>query len=157
MAEKRPKMKRPAAVGDLLDHIFQDKPAGKRLHEGRIWLVWDKAVGDKIAVRAQPAGFRDGILTVCVDNAPWMQQLTYLKREIIAKVNEMIGEDLVRDLYLKAGTNPLVNNLSTSPPPRSRSLSPAETTWIHETAAAISDPELQQAIARLMGKHLEKN
>ena len=38
-------MRRPVAVADLLSSAFQGKPAEKRLKEGKIWLVWDAAVG----------------------------------------------------------------------------------------------------------------
>ena len=47
--------------------------------------------------------FRDGVLTVAVASAPWMQQLTFLKKGMIEKLNERLGRELVRDIYLKAG------------------------------------------------------
>lgn len=150
-------MKKPAAVAELLTEIFQDKPAGMRLREGKIWLVWEKSVGEQIAARARPAGFREGILTVIVDNAPWMQQLTYLKKQIVAKLNENIGEELITDIYLKAGTSsmPLA-----APPPTAtpcRPLSTEEQQLIQDHTAPISDPELKLLISILMGKHLERN
>jgi hypothetical protein len=45
MADTRKKMRRPMAVADLLSSAFLGKPAEARLKEGRIWLVWDRAVG----------------------------------------------------------------------------------------------------------------
>ncbi len=96
-------MKRPAPVADLMAAIFRGKPAEKRLEEGRIWLVWDAAVGRQIAAKARPVSFRDGTLTVAVVSAPWMQQLTSLKKGILEKLNERLGLEVVRDIYLKAG------------------------------------------------------
>ena len=97
-------MKRPAPVCDLMAALFRGKPAEKRLEEGKIWLVWEDAVGRQIAAKAQPASFRNGILSVAVVSAPWMQQLTFLKKGMMEKLNELIGHELVRDIYLKAGS-----------------------------------------------------
>ena len=114
MAETRQKMKRPTPVSVLLAASFRGKPAEKRLEEGKIWLVWNAAVGKQIAAKARPVSFRDGILTVGVSSAPWMQQLTFLKTGMIEKINECLGRDLVRDLYLKAGQP---QNLTHKPEP----------------------------------------
>ena len=98
MAEKRQRMRRPAAVADLLSAFLRGTPAEARIKEGGIWLVWSDAVGSRIASHAQPCAFRDGILTLSVDSAPWMQQLTYLKQELILKVNGELGDGVGGDL-----------------------------------------------------------
>jgi len=157
LAEKRAKMKRPASIADLLDEIFHDKPTGKRLKEGKIWLVWERAVGDQIAARARPSGFRDGKLTVTVDNSPWMQQLTYLKKEIIEKINGNIGEEMVKDIYLKAGNTHSIYPQTPSPQKTYRLLSPEELQLIEERSSGICDPELKESMFRLMSAHLKRN
>lgn len=148
-------MKRPAAVTDLLSQIFHDKPAGKRLKEGKIWLVWDHAVGEQIAARARPSGFRDGTLTITVDSAPWIQQLTYLKAQLIATLNTSIGEDLVKEIYLKAGIKAASEPGRRTTKRAARRLTAEEEQMISENSATIPDPELRDIISRLMGKHLQ--
>lgn len=154
MAEKRERMKRPAPVSDLMSSLFRGKPAEKRLEEGKIWLVWDAVVGEQIAARARPVSFRDGVLTVAVASAPWMQQLSFLKTGMIEKLNERLGRELVRDIYLKAG-------MPQAPPPRpkpgrkkERPLDGAEKLRIAEQSSAIEDTELREAVARLLARHL---
>jgi len=68
MADKRPRMKRPAPLSDLLAAAFAGKPTAKRLEEVKIWEVWDEAVGIQVAGRARPAALRDGVLTVTVSS-----------------------------------------------------------------------------------------
>jgi predicted nucleic acid-binding Zn ribbon protein len=147
-------MKRPAPVSDLLGAFLRGTPAEKRLSEGRIWLVWDEAVGARIALHAQPAAFRDGTLTLSVDSAPWMQQLTYLKRELISKVNEALDEDLVQEIYMKAGQirKPAV---STAAPRKRRELSAEELALIKEQAESVTDPELRAVFERLIKRDRE--
>jgi predicted nucleic acid-binding Zn ribbon protein len=154
MADKRKKMPRPMAIADLLAAALQGKPAGKRLEEGKIWLVWTAAVGKQIAAKAHPVSFRDGILTVSVSSPPWMQQLTFLKKGILEKLNEQLGHDLVRDIYLKAGLPEPVAPPAKTPPKKSRALNPKEKQRISEETAPITDPDLRQDFAGLIAKHL---
>lgn len=150
-------MPRPQPMADLLDSVFSGTPTASRLREGKIWLVWDTAVGRQIAGKARPQSFRDGILTVAVANAPWMQQLTFLKRDLIQKVNDLLGENLVRDIYLKAG-----KPLTTPPRPETggreeRCLTGEELSHIEDLAASVSDPELRASIIKLLSRHLADN
>jgi predicted nucleic acid-binding Zn ribbon protein len=155
MADKRKKMPRPLAVANLLDGIFAGHPLEGRLREGRIWQVWDTVVGKGVAAKAQPVGFRDGTLTVVVSSAPWMQQLTFLKKGIIDKLNEKLGDDLVHDLYLKAGKpHPPSRTPSSSKKPE-RPLTEEESLRIAEQTASVSDPELREALAGILSRSLK--
>jgi predicted nucleic acid-binding Zn ribbon protein len=147
-------MKRPAPVTDLLTSLLRGTPAELRLREGRIWEVWEEAVGGKIAAHAQPASFREGTLTLHVDSSPWLQQLNYLKKDLIAKVNEALDEELVQEIQLKGG-----KVKSSAPNPQQtvkrRKLSENEQTWIKEQADSIPDPELRAVFENLIRKDRE--
>jgi len=148
-------MSSPAAVAELLAASFRGTPTEKRLREGSIWLVWDSAVGKQIAGRAKPLSFRDGTLTVAVESAPWMQQLTFLKKGIMEKLNARLGEELVRDIYLKAGRAKLSNPLTSPEKPTRRSLSAEELQKIAKQPDSVADPELRGALAELLARHME--
>jgi predicted nucleic acid-binding Zn ribbon protein len=143
------------AIADLLGAAFRGKPAEKRLEEGKIWLVWNEAVGKQIAAKARPVSLRDGILTVAVSSAPWMQQLTFLKQGMIEKINERLGRELVRDIYLKAGQLPSLPHQSEPRKKPERRLTADETRRIGEQTAAISDPELREAFASILARDRE--
>jgi hypothetical protein len=154
MAEKRARLPYPAALSELLAGVFHGTPAGKRLREGKIWLIWDKAVGKQIANRARPVNFRDGTLTVAVSSAPWMQQLSFMKKGIMEKLNAVLGEEIVRDIYLKAGNT---DRAVKKPPPEKlpkRELTPVEKQRIAEQTDSVTDPELRQALKGLLARHL---
>ncbi len=65
-----------------------------------IWRVWNDAVGAAIARRAEPMRLRGRTLVVAVSSAPWMQELTLLKRNIVTALNERLPRPLVDDLHL---------------------------------------------------------
>lgn len=152
MGEKR----RPASISSVLQGMFDQHPMEKRLREGRIWLVWDEAVGEKIAAKAHPAKFHDGLLTVNVSSAPWLQQLTFLKSDIKNKINTLLGEELVVDIFLKSGRMP--KREVPSPPPQV-SLQPAsaeELAKIAEQTAEIADEELRIIFQDLILKNMNR-
>ncbi|WP_250680619.1 DUF721 domain-containing protein [Geomonas sp. Red32] len=154
--DKRPRMRRPAAVSDLLSTMLKGTPAETRIREGRIWGIWERAVGSRIANHAQPSAFRDGTLTVTVDSAPWMQQLSFLKRELILKVNDALGYTLVKELYFRAGK--VVNWAAPAPPApvrQRRQLAAEEIEEIEEQAKAAGTAELQAIFANLIKKDKE--
>ena len=155
MADKREKMPRPAAVAELLAAVFRGTPTEMRLKEGSIWLVWDSAVGKQIACRARPVSFRDGTLTVMVESAPWMQQLTFLKKGIMEKLNARLGDELVRNIYLKAGKVEPVISRKSMVQRHERPLSPEERQKIAEQTDSVADPELRKALERFLSRHLE--
>ncbi len=156
MAEKRKKMHRPAPINALLSGVFQGEPLQERLKEGKIWLVWDAAVGEQIANRAQPASIRNGVLTVVVASSPWMQQLNFLKTGIREKLNSAIGEELVKEIYLKAGRPERQPAPQQRHPTIPRPLTPAELARIASQTADIENIELREELAGLMARHLAK-
>ena len=99
-------MKSPSELSTLLPTLFTGKPLEKRFRESIIWRVWDKAVGQPIASKARPAAFREGTLIVAVTSPPWMQQLGFLKRQLMDAVNGALGEEMITDIHLKAGILP---------------------------------------------------
>lgn len=150
---KRPRMAAPAAIGRLLADTFQGTPLARRLAETGIWDAWDAVVGAQIASNARPHSVRDGILTVLVASAPWMQQLNFLKGEICARLNSHLGAELVRDIYLKAGKPSRAAQSQPEPALPDRPLSDAERDEIATTVAALTDPELRDACQRLLATH----
>ena len=156
MAEKRKKMHRPASIAALLSGVFQGEPLQERLKEGKIWLIWDAAVGEQIANRAQPASIRNGVLTVTVASSAWMQQLNFLKTGIREKLNSAIGEELVKEIFLKAGRPERQPVLQQQHPTTTRPLTPAELARIATQTADIEDIELREELAGLMARHLAK-
>jgi hypothetical protein len=69
-----------------------------------IWSFWNDELGAGIARRAQPAGFRNGILFVTVATHSWMQELQFMKPRIRERLNARLGAELVRDIFFVSGS-----------------------------------------------------
>lgn len=157
MTDRQRKATPPSAVTDILASVFKGKPLGLRLKEARIWQVWDHAVGKQISTHARPAKFRDGILTVAVASAPWMQQLTFLKDTILEKLNNALGEPLVTGIYLKAGRLEPISPLLAADVHIKTKLSQDKENWIASEIASLENRELRDALGAVMRKALAEN
>lgn len=144
----------PTQVSTLLAEAFRGKPMERRMEESGIWRVWDETVGRQIAAKARPSRFHDGVLTVMVNSAPWMQQLNFMKRDIAHRLNDRLGKELVREIYLKAGRPAAAEQPAQGKRLEKRELSVEEKEAISAAVEAITDPELRSAFADLLAKHI---
>jgi predicted nucleic acid-binding Zn ribbon protein len=70
----------------------------------RLWRVWDRVVGADIARNARPAAFKGSILLVHVTSSTWLHHLQYLKSDLVARLNDDLGQAVVSDINFKVGT-----------------------------------------------------
>lgn len=69
----------------------------------QICSLWNHAVGEVIAKNAQPAALKEKVLIVHVNSSPWIQQLQFLKREIVEKINQASEQEILEDIKFKIG------------------------------------------------------
>ena len=81
-------------------NTFQRDPD---LERTGIFSLWDSVVGEAVAKNARPAGFKGKILLVHVGSSVWIQELQYYKKDMIRKLNEALGKELVCDIKFKIG------------------------------------------------------
>jgi len=68
---------------------------------------WPVIAGARIARHTRALSFRDGTLAVEVEGSAWMQELSFLKRDLLRNLNRHLGADVVRDVrFTPAGTAP---------------------------------------------------
>ena len=155
-APPRPRLRRAAGIGGVLQGLLQQKGMSERLREYQAWQVWNEVVGPLIAAHAQPCGIRDGILEIKVDQPVWMQQLQLLKPKLLARLNERLGSALFRDLFLRRG-----QVATATAPPRAAPLPPpppldaATEAQIEATVSGLADPDLRQRLAQLLRRQAQ--
>jgi predicted nucleic acid-binding Zn ribbon protein len=90
-------------IGSLLDDVLKKYRHETNAELVQVWQVWDNIVGNVIAQNAKPAAFKGRILLVHVTSSTWIHQLQFLKKEMIAKLNNKLGKTLIEDLKFKIG------------------------------------------------------
>jgi predicted nucleic acid-binding Zn ribbon protein len=96
-------MDKPAPLGTILQQAIEAAKIDVDLDAYRIWQQWKDVVGPAIAENTRPEAIKGKLLVVHVSSAPWMQQLQFLKPELIEKLNETIGKEVVGDIRFKIG------------------------------------------------------
>lgn len=136
-----------------LSRVLEGQGLGGRLHEYRIFALWEKIAGPAIARHAQPISLRGGKLSLVVDSATWMHQLTMLKPVIIEKVNSLVGKGSIKDIALKTGEVAPPRQLE-EPPPLYAPLDALDCAKIESVVHDIKDEEIRESLRRLIEKDL---
>ena len=95
--------KEPIHIGNVLDNFIAKHKTRTDTGMTRIWDLWESAIEGQIAENAHPAAFKGKLLLVHVSSSVWIQQLQFLKVEIMNKINEAAGNELVNDIRFKIG------------------------------------------------------
>jgi predicted nucleic acid-binding Zn ribbon protein len=69
----------------------------------RVQEVWPQAAGPAIAAAARPVSERNGVLTVTCEAAVWAAELELLSAELMPRLNELLGAEIVRELRCRTG------------------------------------------------------
>ena len=114
--------------------LLKLKLSAKMSAEELARAAWPAAVGKRIAARASVTGLVRDKLVVEVEDAVWQKQLFHLRYQILSKVAEIIGDEIVRDIEFRIAT-------PRRPPQPAASLGPPA----HENdeADGIRDPVLR--------------
>jgi predicted nucleic acid-binding Zn ribbon protein len=143
----------PQRIDGILSEVLARLGANRDLAECRLWEVWDDVVGPGVARNAQPLRFASQRLVVTVKSTGWMQELTMLREELTARLNERVGQRLVNEIFFVLGR---IEEKTRSPSvagqqPRARAMRPRQDVDARSTAADPAEAErrLRHAIDRL--------
>jgi predicted nucleic acid-binding Zn ribbon protein len=85
-------------LGSALDELVLGLGIKKKLQEYDAVIYWETVVGKQIAAMTTATRIIQGVLFVHVKTSTWRNELTMRKKEIIAKLNTVIGMNAVKDI-----------------------------------------------------------
>lgn len=91
-------------IGNLLSDAIGKYRSGGDGDMLRVWDIWADTMGNDIAANTRPSAFKGKRLTVNVSNSAWLQHLTFMKNDLIKKINLAMQKELVTDLTFKIGS-----------------------------------------------------
>lgn len=99
---KKPENSFPTSALEVLQGLLEkgNSPLAEDFKRYRLKLDWASVVGSSVAEKCSPVGFSKGILFVWVINSTWMNQLFFMRREILKSVNKYAGRRWVHDIRL---------------------------------------------------------
>ena len=89
------------AIRSAVEKVLKDLHLGKTLLQYKVMEEWGTLVGERIARVTNPERVIDGKLVVKVRSSAWRNELTFMKSEIIKKINEKLKEEVITDIIFK--------------------------------------------------------
>lgn len=88
------------SVTNVLQEMLEkgNSPLASDFQRYRLKLDWAKVTGPMISEKCSPVGFSNGLLYIWVVNSTWMNQLFYVRKELVKKINDYVGKDWVREI-----------------------------------------------------------
>jgi predicted nucleic acid-binding Zn ribbon protein len=88
-------------IRDLLNEFLQENKLDTKLKERDLIDSWEELMGKTISRATQKIYIKDGKLFVVIPSSVIRNELYMLKQEIVRKLNEKVGGNMITDLVLK--------------------------------------------------------
>lgn len=154
--KKNPNLQR---LGDILEKTLKKNRIPLPTRDLRLREAWAQSVGPVIASQTFLDKFKYNVLYVKVSNSVWMQQLQFMKREIMDKINQVLGKEDVKNIFFSIGHIP-IRTSKDEPAPALQTfdscLGKKDLRMIDQCTSGISDPELSDILKRVMMKDLKR-
>lgn len=96
----------PQPLGRLASRIATERGWSERLSGGQVFARWPTLVGGEIAEHTKPVAMKDGELTVQAESTAWATQLRLLQRQILKRISDGLGKDVVRKIRVQGPAAP---------------------------------------------------
>jgi hypothetical protein len=154
---KRPRQMNLQKLGDILQQILKKRNVLLTSEKRHLQEIWLQAVGSHIAAQASPDRLKNNSLYVKVSSPVWMQQLHFLKEEIIDKINGQIGRGSVTNIFFSIGEIPVAPHVNQSPEsffPESFPLKNSDKKMIEQSISSVTDQELKEILKRVLTRDM---
>ncbi len=68
-----------------------------------IWNRWFELVGERLAARTQPLSLQEGVLTLTVASSAWLNELSFMRADLVRRINEVLGSGTVNAIRFVVG------------------------------------------------------
>jgi hypothetical protein len=148
----------PRRLGEILPETLKKKALYLPTKDRPLIDAWNQAVGPQIGSKAQPDRLKDDVLYVRVSTSVWMHELQFMKQDIIAKLNGIIGGNPVTQIRF------FIGEIEAAPAKLderallvdARDLKPAEKDFITSTISEVTDPELREVLEKAMTRSIQR-
>ena len=149
----REKRKWPVSIAEALEGARGTAKIRERMKDWRLWERWDELIGPSIAAHARPTRWQGKALILRVDSSAWMQELSYLKVQLLSKLKEQFPASGIDEIRLELGElPPAPKRVQGAQRIEMRPLCGDEREFIERSVERIADPELKEAARRAMSR-----
>jgi len=96
-------MAQPKKIGNIVADLVARRGYARVISSNTCSKVWLQVVGGSFAKFTRPGQVRRGVLEVTVANSLMMQELTFQKANLVAKLSELLPDEPINDLRFRVG------------------------------------------------------
>jgi predicted nucleic acid-binding Zn ribbon protein len=85
----------PKLLSDAVERLVESKGWSTEINVHTLLARWALLVGSINAAHSQPEGYDETVLTVRADSTAWATQLRYLAPQLVALLNDQLGDGTV--------------------------------------------------------------
>ncbi len=152
----RRRRKKPILIADVVAQFFAQKQNkdGARIKEALALKVFSafQRIGPPVTEYAEPVFYKAGVLTLSVSNSAWMTELSFLRLEIIKRLNDSMGREVVKDIRMRLG------NVKKPKPKaaKKKRLTAKQKEEVAGWAESIENPDVKAAMIKAAERHLAR-
>ena len=94
MARRKKPWKQPKSAAEGVGSVLAKLELGPKLLDLRVRRAWTSAVGESIARRSEATLFERGVLHVTVESPTWKNELVFIEKDVVARVNERFAAEV---------------------------------------------------------------
>ncbi|OPY07528.1 MAG: hypothetical protein A4E68_01744 [Syntrophaceae bacterium PtaB.Bin095] len=153
---------RPARLekmGDILQKVLRKHRIPVQTADQGLRKTWMDAVGPKIAAYTRPEAVRRNVLFIKVANSVWMQQLHFLKQDILEKINRANAQNPIQNIFFSLDETAVPapeTKRPQAPEQAASALRSRDRILIEKSVAAIADTELRDILQRVMTREIAR-
>ncbi len=87
-------------IGSLLKAVIGDLGVEEKMAQAQAVLTWPEVAGPELASRSRALRVHHARLEVAVPSAVWRAQLSFVKGDLVRRMNERIGSPTIKDIRL---------------------------------------------------------
>jgi predicted nucleic acid-binding Zn ribbon protein len=88
-------------ISESIGKVIRELGLGKQIRQYEVLELWSGIVGEQIASVTEAERIVGGKLFVRVSRPTWRNELVYLRKELIAKINAAMNEEIVREIIFR--------------------------------------------------------
>ena len=93
----------PQKMADVLSGLFAKRGYAQVQTASNCEQAWRVTAGAKLAPHSRPGNVKRGVLEITVRNSAAMQELTFQKKQLLAKIAGLLPEQKIKDLKFRVG------------------------------------------------------
>lgn len=98
---KQVRIRPPQKVGDVLSQLLAKRGYAHVQTAAACEAAWQQAAGSRFGKDSRPGNVRRGVLEVIVRNSAVLQELTFMKSQLVKQIVQLAPEQKVRDIKFR--------------------------------------------------------